>query len=268
MHKPWLIAGALTGLAALLIGAAIAYTRVEARPDPLPRQTPEAVIDSVFALVAEGRPGRISELIAAPDDDMRLVVQRLGYLLDSVHALSVVMQESFPHEVETLRQRAARGEVRGGVGALLRRPEPGQASSEALRLLLADPYAALRDGRERITTVMIADDAAAVLVDGAPAFGVGMTMRYDEDAWWLELPLNIPVARRFMPQSPEEFQILASMIHVIENAVLDLTEDVRRGQAESVEDASRLAGEKAFAPIMICVVAYNRAMEVRASAGR
>ena len=268
MHRLWLMAGALTGLAALLIGAAIAYTRAESKPEPLPQQTPDAAIDSVFMLVDQGKPGRIAELIAAPNDDVRVVVQRIGALLDGLHALSVAMQERFPAEVETLRADAARGRSGGGLGALLRRPDPGQSSSEALRLLLADPYAALRAGRERVSTVMIADDAAAVLVDGRPAFGVGMTMRFEDDRWWFELPLNVPIARRFMPQTPEEFMILASMIHVIENAVLDLTDDVRRGRAGSVEDASRLAGEKAFGPMMICIVAYNRAMEARAQAGR
>lgn len=276
MHRLWILAGALVGLAAVLIGAAVAYTRHSARPAPLAQSTPDGVIDAAFDLVAQGRPGRLAELIYAPDDDMRLVLASLSRLLESVHALSVALRERFPNEIETLRADASTRPNAAGAamwlsnttGATSAGAGGGGPPTAMLRTFMADPFGALTGARERVSTVMIADDMAAILVDGRPALGVGLTMRYDADKWWVELPLGLPVVERYAPQTPEEHQILAAMIQVIDNAIVELTGDVRRGKARDLDDAAQLAGQKAFGPIMICVVAYNRVMELRSQAGR
>ncbi len=225
---------------------------------PLRTDSPDAVIDSAFAVVEAGRADLLADLLYAPSDDFRLVLDQAGLLLLDLQDLAALLAERYPSEIAELRDQAGAG---GGAAALLTRA--GSGGEQALRRILADPFAWARGSRERITTATLGDDSAAVLVDGAPAMGVGLLMKREGDRWWIELPLGLPMIQRYLPQTTEEHQVLASMIRVIDNAVLDLIIDIEAGRCATLDEVSELAGEKAFGPMIMCVVAYDRAMKAR-----
>lgn len=272
----WAVAGVLVGLAAVLVGLAVSLSAPK-RParGEMPSGTPDELIASVFEAVDKGRPDLLPDLIYAPTPEFRAVLDRVGVLFGSAQSLAVALSERFPTEVARLRGDAAGG----GAQALLRSAQRGMQQAQQggqgarrgggpedgrfLVALLADPYGWLARSRERVSTIEIAADSAAVLVDGKPAFGVGLVLRRDNGRWWIDLPLQIPQVARYAPRTPEEHNILGFMVQSVDNAVIDLTKDVKAGKAASLEEASRLAGEKAFAPLIMCVIAYDRAMKAR-----
>lgn len=265
--KRWLVAGAMVGVAAVLLGLAIALTVREARrPRPLPADSPDALVSSLFTAVERGRPDLIPSLVYAENADRRLVLDALADLFDSLDALAGAIQSAFPEEVATLRsQDSGAGLVSALAGAqrAAQSGGPPPFSNAGIRSLLADPFGAIRDARGRVTTAVVADDLAAVLIDSKPAFGVGLTLRRAEGRWWIDLPPNLPFVSKYVPRNREEHEILASMIQVVDNAVIDLRADIRAGKCANLREASQLAGEKAFAPIALCFVAYDRAIRAR-----
>jgi hypothetical protein len=274
----WILAGSLSGLAALLVGLALFLT-IERKPaDPLrgyPRDTPEATLGSIFAALEKGEAGLIPRFVYAESPEQELVLSELGRLLGSVQRLAETLQERFPDEVARIRAESASGG--GGFTNAIR--EAGRSAqrsgapsrndprfSATLGTVLADPLGWLREAKERVAAVQIADDMAAVTVDGRPAFGIGMTMRREDSEWFVELPLKAPGVARFAPRTVEEHQVLASMLRVIDNTVVELDRDVRNGKADSLDETAALAGQKAFGPIALVFIAYQRAMEARNAA--
>ena len=272
----WAVAGVLVALAALLVGLAVSLSAPKrAVRGEMAAGTPDELIASVFEAVEKGRPDLLPDLIYAPTPEFRPVLDRLGALCGNVQTLARALNERFPTEVATLRGDAAGS----GAGALLRSAQRGMQQAQQggqggrrgggpedgrfLVALLADPYGWLARSKERVSTVEIAADSAAVLVDNKPAFGVGLLLRKDKGRWWIDLPWQIPQVAKYAPRTPEEHNILGFMVQSVDNAVIDLTKDVKAGKAASLEETSRLAGEKAFAPLMMCVIAYDRAMKAR-----
>jgi hypothetical protein len=276
----WILAGTLSGVAAFLIGLALFLT-VERKPvDPLreyPRDTPEATISSIYAALENGEAGLIPRFIYAESPEQELVLSELGRLFGSLQRLASTIQERFPEDVARIKRESSTGS--GGFLSALRSAGEGAQRSGApnrtdprfaatLGTALADPLGWLRNARERVATVQIADDMAAITVDNRPAFGVGMTMRREEDAWYVELPLKAPGVARFAPRTVEEHQVLASMLRVVDNTVVELDRDLRDGKAATLDDAASLAGEKAFGPIALVFIAYQRVMAAREAAGQ
>ncbi len=267
----WLFAGAMVGVAAVLLGLAVALTTRELRkPKPLPADSPDALVASVFSAVERGRPDLIPSLIYAENSDLRLVLDALADLFDSLDSLAATIQQRFPSEVESLRGQPASGGIVGALAGAQRAAQAGGSqapnfSNASIRSLLADPFAAIRDARGRVSTAVVADDLAAVLIDSKPAFGVGLMLRRAEGRWWIDLPLNLPFIAKYSPRNTEEHQILASMIQVVDNTIVDLRQDIDAGKCANLREVSQLAGEKAFAPIALCVVAYDRAIKARSA---
>ncbi len=274
----WILAGTLSGLAALLVGLALFLT-IERKPvDPMreyPRDTPEATLSSIFAALENGEARLIPRFVYAESPEQEMVLSELGRLLGSVQRLAETLQERFPAEVARVREASASGQ--GGFLSAVR--EAGRSAqnsgapsrndprfSATLGTVLADPLGWLRAAKERVAAVPIAEDMAAVTVDGRPAFGVGMTMRREDSEWFVELPLKAPGVSQFVPQTVEEHQVLASMLRVIDNTVVELDKDVRSGKVDSLDETAALAGQKAFAPIALVFIAYQRAMDAREEA--
>ncbi len=271
----WILAGTLSGLAALLVGLALFLTIERTPADPLrdyPRDTPEATLASIFAALEDGQAGLIPRFVYAESPEQELVLSELGRLLGSVQRLAETLQERFPAEVARVRAESASGGG-GFVNAVREAGRSAQNSgapsrndprfSATLGTVLADPLGWLRAAKERVAAVPIADDMAAVTVDGQPAFGIGMTMRREDSGWFVELPLKAPGVAQFAPRTVEEHQVLASMLRVIDNTIVELDKDVRSGKAGSLDETAALAGQKAFAPIALVFIAYQRAMEAR-----
>lgn len=277
----WILTGGMVGLASLIIGLAMFLVRDGGRSRiEYPRSTPEEALESAWAMVRDRNAERLSELLYSDSDEMRAVLARLGRLFGNLQALAAEINEAFPEEVAQLRANAlrsdkgleemfqeSRGRGRQGAGGQMNRQDAERASQELFRLLLADPFGWIERNRERVTAIKLSDDTAAVQVDGKPAMGIGMLMKRSESGWQIELPLNVPMVTRYLPRNREEWEIVASMIQVFDNAVLELRSDVRGGRASDVQDVAKLAGEKSAVPVLICFIAYNRAMEAREREG-
>jgi len=110
----------------------------------------------------------------------------------------------------------------------------------ALARLFADPYGWLDRNASRLTTVKLADDIAAVMVDNQPVMPpLGLTMRLEKDGkWYIVLPTNLPVVSNFMPRTREEWSIIASVIKVVENVTVELTKLARAPHRTRISEMS------------------------------
>lgn len=264
----WILTGVAVALLAILIGVVSLVAAPEPSNRPLAASTPDELIDSIFRAIEEREPRRIATLIDAPDEDFAQVVNRIGWLLHRLQRLSDALEERFPSDVQALRAEAAQRAGQGGARGLLAVAQSagggGGGGRDALVALLADPFGWAAGERARFTTIPISSDQSALLIDGKPAFGVGMVIVRRDGRWRIALPLELPMVAEYVPRTPEEHQILASMIHVVDNAVADLTTEVREGRCTSLDDAARTAGEMAVAPMVMCFIAYDRALKARA----
>ena len=263
----WIAAGAVIAITAITIALGVELSRPQSlsRAD-YPQSTPDEVIASAFAMIEDARPHQLTDLIHADSDDMRAVLNRLGRLFKTLEDLAVAANNAFPKEVAELKAQAEQQQGGGIFAALTNPPRDSAEQREQTNLvarILADPFGWLQRARDRITTIQTADNIAAVMIDGKPAFGLGLTMRLEDDRWQVMLPLRLPFISRYMPQTREEWAILASLVEVIDSAVDELAGDVRAGRCRDIEAVAELAGEKAWMPVVMCVMAYNRAMESR-----
>lgn len=277
------------GLSMVAISAAL-LTACE-RKAGYSQKSPEAVVETAVLMVKNGDVQLLPQLIYAESKEGRIVLQRTGQLFKSLSLLAKDLEVKFPKEVGELKAQAEAaakegkassllGEVMSQVGgqstqnmARRRPPQPDGAQQEqfqsAMSLLFADPFSMLTGIEKKVSTVPIDNDTVAVLYDGkmvAPP--LGLLMRRKDDRWYVALPSNIPMVQQYLPQNRSEFQIVASLIRVIDNAVIDLRKDVNSGEVQNLEDLSRKTGEKAFIPAMLTFFAYGKAVENRLQAGK
>ena len=151
-------------------------------------------------------------------------------------------------------------------GAAAKPPEGEERRREFEQIvgrIFADPFSWISSVEGRLTTQLIADDQAAVLLDGQPVPPIGLTMRRADGKWYFELPLNLPVVSGYVPQTFSEWSIVGSLIRVFENTVRELADEVKAGKIARIEQLSEKAGEKAFVPAVMVFVAYGKEMDVR-----
>jgi hypothetical protein len=244
------------------------------------QKTPDDVVASALAMVKNNDARRLADLIAADGPEMRAVLNRLGNLLSKLQELAVQVQQRMPQEVAALKAQgvnaAADSVPLGEFFEEMQRPpqrDPNDVADEgrrdvvqgAIARLFADPYGWLERNSSRMTTVKLADDIAALMVDNQPVLPpVGVTMRLEKDGkWYIVLPTNLPVVSNYMPRTREEWSIVASVIKVIENVTVELTEDVRSGRINTIKGLGDKAGDKAIIPGMIAFAAYAKEMDVR-----
>ena len=243
-----------------------------------PQNTPEALIASAQQMVHDGRAARLTDLIYAEDERSRAIYHRIGIMLDHLQGLASQIQTAFPDEIEQLRQdaqaAAEAGESSNLLGRLTQartaarrgrsRDQQSEVLDRTIRQLLADPYAFLRSGEDFLGVNTIADDMAVLTWDGQMVLPpLGVLLREVDGKWFLVLPTNLPLVSRLMPQNDDEFKILASLIKIFDNAIVDVTEDVKTGDAGSLEDAARLTGEKLVAPALFAFFAFGKAIQAR-----
>lgn len=282
-HRPvgicrWLL-GALLGLLAFLGGC---------RRGDFPQDTPDAVLATARKMVQEKRADLLPNLIYADSKDMRKLLDQFGQTLGSLQDLAFAVNKAYPDEIAKLQEEAEAaakngqatsfiqkmvGQASQGGGGRRRRgqppavPAPGgdddprKAFNNAAKELFADPYGWLTKTEGRLTTQTIADDTAAILWDGKPVFGVGLMMKQEKGKWYVVLPTNAPGLGQVMPKSPETWEIMGGLLEVFDNALTDLTKDVKKGRCKRLEDVASKAGEKAFVPAVMVFFAYSQAME-------
>lgn len=244
------------------------------------QKTPDDVVASAVKMVKANDARRLADLVYAEGPEMRAVLNRLGSLFEKLQLLAAQIQLRMPQEVAQLKAEgidaATESEPLGKfLEDIQRRPQrgPGEVPDEgqrdvvqdALARLFADPYGWLDRNASRLTTVKIADDIAAVMIDNQPVMPpVGLTMRLDKDGkWYIVLPTSLPVVSGYMPRTHDEWSIVASIIKVLENVAVELTEDVRAGRITRLKTLGDRAGDKAIMPGLIAFAAYGKEMDAR-----
>lgn len=244
--------------------------------------TPQDTLATARLMVEQGDARRLTELVYAESPDLRGFLDQAGDVLTSLADLGIAVQQAFPKQVADIRAEAEAAAKEGKAtsfvaqvvglrtqaGRAARTPGDPAAAGGTQQLLdkmfmevAADPYAWLTRSAERVTLSPLTDDTAALLLDGKPALGVGVTLIQREGKWYFYLPVEILKAGHLYPDTPEKWEIAGCMLTVIDQAVTDMTADVRAGKARRLEDVARAAGEKAVIPVIMTGFAYSKILE-------
>jgi len=258
------------------------------------QEKPDDVVKTAFKMVENGEASKLPRLIYADSREFRSVLNRLGKLMGSLQELGKEVAIRFPNDVKRIKAQVVEQATGDGAVKLAEtlanatadgKPSSAAPAAPAAKLpiatdrraraqqedrfrdiaqkLFADPFSWLAEAKGRITTELIADDRAAVLLDGKPVPPLGLSMRKADGRWFIELPLNFPGISGYVPQTFNEWSIIGSLMKVIDNAVGELTVDLRNGQVTRMDQLAEKAGEKAFIPAAMVFVAYSKEMDVR-----
>ncbi|HVU65429.1 MAG TPA: hypothetical protein VHC70_15720 [Phycisphaerales bacterium] len=243
------------------------------------QSSPDETLKSAIAMIKAGDTRRLSDLIYAEGPEMRAVLNRLGGLLGDMQKLSVASAKRFPADFQKLQDDAAAAAAdpknKSLVGQLMvsmgsfdpsragsHRPSPDDLRN-AFSALLADPYGWLERNAPRLSTIKTADDTASVMFDGEPAIPVvGLPMKRENGRWYIVLPINMPPISNVMPRTKDQWSILGSVLHVTDNAVRQLTDDVNRGGVAGLKNLTDKFQEKILFPIAIAFAAYAKELDV------
>ncbi len=256
----------------------------------LDRSSPEATIATARQLVEEGDARRLADLIYADTPQMRQVYSDLGVVMGHLQELGLAIRDAFPKEVEAMQARAEAAAKSGQATSLLAQIAPQRRSfsigagrraaqtrsqreealNDAIARLFADPYGWIKESEARLSTTFLTDDTVALLWDNKPILPpIGMVMRRDYDGqWYFALPTNLPGVSNFLPRTDEQLMLWGSLIATLDQVVVDLTNDVRKGHVLSLEDVARKAGEKAFVPAAMAFFALAKYEELKRKEAR
>lgn len=246
------------------------------------QSTPEGVIKTARLMVEEGHADRLGELIYADSPEWRELYLRLGELLGEVQKLADSVREAMPEEVAQVQKDALEAAQEGRASNFIQQvmtgrrarsvpsapgrssgPDPRRMLNDTLKQLATDPYGWLEESEERLGFEWIDDFTVALTWDQRailPPIGITMKQR-DDGNWYLVLPTSLPQVRPVVPDTPEEFGIWASLIQVMENAVVDMRGTVERREVRNLDDLSRKAGENLLLPMGLVFVAYGKLVE-------
>lgn len=255
---------------ALLIAAAV-WASGCSREKEYSQDSPDDVLRSAAEMIRDGQTKRLPDLIAADNDEMRRMLDRLGILFGNMQRLAAAAQERFPDDLAELKQQAEAGSA----GSLLdtlrsggRGGPPGEDQESAVKDLInrlfADPYGWLDRNATRLTAEKIADDQAMILLDGEPLIPViGLPMIERDGKWFVALPTSMPPLSMGWPRSKPQWDILRSLVTIIDKAVIEMTEDIRLGRVGGLDQLANKAQEKMIFPAAMAFLAYQREIDVR-----
>ena len=227
-----------------------------------PQSTPDEVVASARDMVLAGEADRLPDLVYADSEAMRATLDRLGRVLGRLQSFSDLLKERFPDEIAAARtELEEQGLGLAGMGRS--RGRGGDVWNDALRRLFADPYAWAEESADRLSTITLSEQSAAILFDEQavlPPFGLTMKLAED-DKWYIVAPIQLPVVSRFMPKTDQQWAIVAYLFQAVENAIIDLEDGIRDGSIASLKDASREAGTMLFAPAAAIGLAYSKTIE-------
>ena len=234
-------------------------------------------------MVEGGHAERLGELIYADSPEWRELYLRLGELLGEVQDLAESVQENMPEEVAQVKADALAAAQEGRASNFIQQaltgrrarssstaspgrpggPDPRRLLNDTLKQIASDPYGWLEESESRLGFEWIDDFTVALTWDNrAIAPPIGITMKQADDGnWYLVLPTSLPQVRPVVPDTPEEFGIWASIIQVMDHAVVDMRTTVETGAVRNLDDLSRKAGENLLLPMGLVFVAYGKLVE-------
>lgn len=268
----------------LVIAAALVIATMPGCKRRYQQDSAQAVVESARQMVADHKAERLTDLIYADGPEMRRLLNQVGGLLGSLQDLALAVQEAYPDEVAEIRREALEAAERGEADDILSRvftgsrggpnrgQDPGDIINTIVLTFMIDPYAFLDEQEDRLTSVPIADDMAALQWDGKPIFGpmIGLSLRETDGKWQVVLPTHLPPVAEVL-DDPDMRQLLGDLMATLENAVDDVRKDVESGEARTLEQAASHAGEHAALPAMMVFFAmgkYQEAVEDEKRAAR
>jgi hypothetical protein len=248
------------------------------------QDTPDDVLRSAVEMIRDGNTNQLPQLIAADNDEMRRMLDRLGILFGHMQELALAAKERFPDDMAKILAEAERQAASGEANPLLdaiksgRSPDgrggpPGEDGERAVRdlvnRLFADPYGWLDRNAARLSTEKVTDDQAMVLLDGEALIPViGLPMIERDGKWFISLPTSVPPLSMGWPRSKPQWDILRSLVTIIDKAVIEMTEDIRQGRVSGLDQLASKAQEKMIFPAGMAFIAYQRELEVRSRVDR
>src|SRR5690606_14854746 len=205
---------------------------------------------SARQMVVDGNARRLPVLAWTDQPEMRPVFKRLGRRLGNLEQLGATVPEAFPDEIAEVRRKAEEAAASGEGGSVIARmltgqgmPRgagrrgrggraesgvgPGDGFNTALRELFADPYGWLERSEGRLTPEYVTDDIVGLAWDGRGVIGVQIVER--KGKWYFDSPTNLPIVRSRIPDDPDTYRILESLVATLDNAVRDLDREVKEG---------------------------------------
>lgn len=269
-------------MGALAVGLA-SLVGCERRKD-YSQDTPNDVIRSAVEMVRDGQTQRLPDLIAADNDEMRRMLDRLGVLFGNMQKLAAAAQERFPEDMARIRAQAEKEAAEGGANPILSalssaRPGGGRGGPPSgddenamrglINRLFADPYGWLDLNASRLSAEKITDDQATILLDGEPLIPVvGLPMIERDGKWYVSLPTSMPPLSLGWPRSKPQWDIIRSLVTIIDKAVIEMTEDIKQGRVGGLDQLASKAQEKMIFPAAMAFLAYQREMDVRSRVDR
>jgi hypothetical protein len=218
--------------------------------------TPQAAVDSMRQMIADGRAERLAGLLHIEARDMafddgvteasaiRDVLEKAGDMFGRLYRVAFKIRDRFPGE-------AAR-ELESAENRLQR---PGDPVPNLARFL-ADPFGLLDEQSQRLTVEDLSDGTAAILVDGKPALGgVGLLLREIDGAWKIDIPIQL--LQEWRPNTRHEWAVLASMMLSLENSLKDFERELDEGRFPTLEQAGRRAGRILGESVVIQALLYR-----------
>ena len=270
-------------LGACCVAALVAVLTAGCERTPrYPRATPDDVLKSAAMMVNDHHAEQLGTLIWADSPEMRAVLDRLGVLCGHLQELSAKVEEKFPEEFRQLREsagtEASSAKTNPLFGAIFGQGGAGKRGGASinpeqirswLNALMADPYAWLERSGKRLSTTQSADDAAFVLLDGQPAIPVvGLPMKREAGVWYVVLPLNVPPVSQAMPRTAREWQIMGSIVLILDRTVVELTADAKTGRLRGVDDLLAQAQDKITFPAIFAFATYMKELDIRQQTDR
>lgn len=250
-----------------------------------PQASPDDVIRAAVEMIKRGDTRRLTTLLYAETPEMRQMYNQLGLVLEAMQRLSVACAKRFPQDFERLQADAlaaaedpknktlvsqlviGMGELGAGNGT--GRPPNADDVKNAFSAILADPFGWVDRNAARLTAVKTADDTASVMFDGQPAIPVvGLPMRLDNGRWYFNLPLSVPPMSSVMPRTRQQWQIMGSIMKVLENSMNAARQDVEGGRVMGLKNLTDEFQDKALLNILLAAGPYMKEMDVRGRTDR
>ena len=266
------IGGPIVLVASLLIGSVLL------REKTYEHGTPEQMLEAAKQMVLDGRADRVPELVWTDWPDMRRLLDEAGRLMGAMQRLADTVQRRYPDEIAEMRTRAEAAARDGKAATFFSgmleqnrgrrreqfsagRDEIYQMFNDTMHTLLSDPYAWLTSNEEKLRAVAYTDEDASLMWDGKPVPGVAI--RTHDDKWYFDLPMEILNSSGAMPRTPDEWQMYGYLIVNVRQMAEDLEAEVARGEHPDMRSVVNAAGEDAFLPLALTMVAIEKARDER-----
>lgn len=284
----WPVVIAALIVVATALGLAVLISRAAAKPTTYAQASPEDLVKSAVGMIRNGEASRLVELFYAETPEGAAILKRTGDLLGAMQRLGTAVAKRFPDDIAKLREETLKktqanaagvlsavqvrpggtgGGAGPGVSATAARRPPSQADQQQFqdfaKALFADPFGWIDRNADRLSAVTISDDRAAVLFDGKPLPPVGLPLKLVNNRWYIDVPLDLPQVKQFLPQVRHEYSILGNMLKVLENVINELADDVNANKIGRVDLLAEKAGEKAVGPALMVFIVYGKEMDVR-----